>query len=469
MRLETLDTTMRREQTKAEAVARLMASFASHLQAATTETVRETSKQADSQRLPQRQEAGASPAHSFFADLQPAQDNASAAPKAADPVRPTDTEQHAAAPRSATADVSGSPAASNRIADLRPTASSVPPQPATSSASQSAPELATTSAKPASPATSSAKGDTSAAHPTSGAANSENVAAQNNAPPANAPAAPSAAAHDNGAKAEAGAKAEVGSEAEADAVNTRAPAETAPVKVAGEAKAAETAPVAAEHAAVATKGVKSVTQHASKDDEATDAPATTVAAPAQATDAATRTMVPEAAISASRSAAAATPAPAETPQIAPLSSAAPAPAMGIAPRPRAGTNQPAEAEVAGKATPTPASAGAADASHLDGADATIRPQADGGLLVTLAPSANGPVQMKLDVTGGVVSNLVFIAPYQQTRNTLEALRPAIAAATRSTASMRIQSSSRNAPNATSQGPTETSVDGGDHPHIDVRI
>jgi len=462
MRLETLDTTMRREQTKAEAVARLMASFASHLQAATTETVRETSKQADNQRLPQQQQAGQSPQpSSFFADLQPGHMDVSTTPKASDPVRPADTEQHGAASQSATADVSRSAGASDRIADLRPTASSVPPQSQTSSASQSASGFAAKSTASASSTTPAAKGASSAAHPAANAATPDNVAAQNSASSANAPAAPAAPAHDEGAKSEAGAV----------NANANAPAETAPIKVAGDAKASDVAPVTAEHAAVAAKGVKSVTQHASKDDEPTDAPAPTVAAPAQATDAATRTMMPEAAVTASRTAAAASTPPAEAPQIAPLTGAAPPVAMGIAPKPRAGANQPTEAEAPGTATPTPASAraGATDASHLDGADATIRPQADGGLLITLAPSANGPVQMKLDVAGGAVSNLVFIAPYQQTRNNLEALRPAIAAATRGGASMRIQSSRSNTPNATSQSLTETSGEGGDHPHIDVKI
>jgi len=446
MRVEALETSMRREQTKAEAVARLMASFASHLQAATTETVRETAKAAESHRLPQRQDTGAAPS-SFFADLHPAQENVSALPKAADPVRPADTEQHAAASRSATANVSRPDGALDRVADRRPTASSVAP--------------------PAQ--TSSAKGDSNAAHPTSRAANPANGSAQSNGPSANAPTTASA----NAPTAPAATSHTDNAMTEADAVNAEAQAETAPVKVAGDAKATDVAPVTAEHAAVAAKGMKSATQHASKDDEATEAPTATAATPAQASaDTAARTMMPETAVSANRTAAATSPTPAEAPQVAPLSGATPAAAaMGIAPRPRSGANQPAEAKVAGEATPTPASArtGAADASHLDGADATIRPQADGGLLVTLAPSANGPVQIKLEIASGAVSNLVFIAPYQQTRSNLEALRPAIAGATRGGASMRIQSNSRDTSNSSSQGLTEMSGEGDDHPHIDVKI
>ena len=460
MRLETLDTSMRREQTKAEAVARLMASFASHLQVATTDTVRETSKPTDSQRLPQHQEAGPAPT-SFFADPQTDHSSVSALPKAATPVRPTDTEQHAAANHGATVDVAGPNDVRDRSADRRLTASSIAPQSQTTaqapsaSASPTEPSRGAKTEKSVSSAASTAQsgGNTAAA---SGVADGHEVAPQNNAASTEAPATP----------------AKTGAEASTAPINQKAPAEPAPIQVADRAQASDVAPVVAEHVAVAAKGMKSATQPDGADEDTSEAPVTTASAPAQTTDLAARAVMSEAAAAANRTVATAPAAPAEAPQIAPLTAAAPAAAaLGIAPRPRAGAGQPAETDGAAEAKATPASTptGKAEANHLDGADAVIRPQADGGLLVTLAPSANGPMQMKLDVAGGMVSNPVFIAPYQQTRNNLEALRPAIASATRGGAAMRIQSSSRNPANASSQTQADLSAESGDHPHIDVRI
>ena len=461
MRLETLDTSMRREQTKAEAVARLMASFASHLQAATTDTVREKEVHAEQAPSLRHQQTDRQPS-SFFADLQPHHDPITVQPQAADPVRPTDTEQRPAASASATADVSTNefPTA---VEPLQPQAAGVssapavalPPAATGQRAASAASNVSAPSSGPATkPASSSAQG-THTANSASDAGMGAEAPQQKAAPSASEP-----AAGDKTADAQAPAA----------SVNAQAPDDAAAARPIADAKGVDESPASAEHVAVAAKGMKSVAQHAAHDDDVTEAPAPATSTPATAADTTARVVNPDAAAATARAATAAA-TPAEAAPVAPLASAAPTNAMAMGTRPRVGANPPAEAEAAADAKPTPASAkaGAADAGALDGADAIIRPQADGGLLVTLAPSANGPVQVRLDVASGSVSNLVFIAPYLQTRNHLEALRPALAAATKGVSSMRILSSSRSEATAPQEGRSELPGETNARPHVDVKI
>lgn len=464
MRLETLETSMRREQTKAEAVARLMASFASHLQVATTDAVREEGVHSERQQPSRYQQATAQPTP-FFADLHPQPDTMTVRPKPADPVRPTNTEQRPAASASATADIPDDA--------IAPTGQPRQPQPASVPSTAGTAPVATapaTTGEPASAAASGASAPSAAAasKPATSSAPEMNTSGAASEPGsgANAPAQKSASSATEPASGDTGTHAET----PGGAINPPAPADVAVPKPVAEAKHMDAMATTAEQVAVATKATKSATQGATKGDDVAAAPALASDKPAATTAITSPAVKPDVTQMASRAAASATP-PAEAIPMAPLASTPSANPLAMGSRPRAGASQPAEAAVAGEANQTPASAkaGTPAAGALDGADAIIRPQADGGLLVTLAPSGIGPVQVKLDVAGGGIANLVFIAPYQQTRNNLEALRPAIAAATRNSASMRILSSSRSDTGALQESEAKLPGNASRYPHIDVKV
>ena len=448
MRVATVDAAMLRDHAKAEALAQFMGSFAAHLDAALTD--------------------GAAPPPREAAGTQRMNDTAPVSLVAPDSSRLSLEQPDLALTAPGRAQDAGDPPRDfgPRIpVDDRPAAAPRPEAPQT---------------EVKAPASNHSAPQGEAASPAAAAKSAEDKASRPEGSSGRAPAAkaadgrsPSAETPSSGETAEASADggdagnatADASSQATATSATTVAQSGVpAPQGFAGKGEAAsETGAEAGKAAAV---GNLSSTAAGATGLEETSAMSATGADTAAAKTVAAAGPAPH-------MAAGGQPAPsAQTQAAAPQDAAQPQPIPGIggiggAARTRANaTTVPA---TLAEGEPAQAAAGKAPAGALDGADAVIRPHEDGGLVVTMAPGGTGPVQMKVDVAGGAIANIVFVAPYQQARAGLEALRPAIVGATRGQVAMRVQAPQRDdAPEAAE--PDRPDADGSvPTNHVDVKV